>query len=54
MSKVAASDTFLLDCFVSLKDSPLETGKCLFFTSKALFVVQIIIFQLFKYSNAQA
>ena len=44
MSK-AVSATFLLVCFVCLKESTCETGKNVFyFTSKALFVLEIIKF----------
>ena len=44
--------TFLLICFVCLKESTCETRKNAFsFTSKALFVPQIIKFQIFRYSN---
>ena len=46
------SATFLLVCFVSLKESTCETRKNAFhFTSKALFVLEIIKFLLFTYSN---
>ena len=39
------SATFLLVCFVSLKESSCETRKNVFyFTSKALFVFEIIKF----------
>ena len=39
--------------FVCLKDSTCETWKNVFyFTSKALFVLEIIKFQLFRYSDA--
>ena len=39
------SATFLLVCFVCLKESTCETRKNVFsFTSKALFVLEIIIF----------
>ena len=40
-----ASATFLLVCFVCLKESTCETRKNVFnFTSKALFVLEIIKF----------
>ena len=46
------SATFLLVCFVSLKKSTCEMRKNVFyFTSKALFVLVIINFNFFKYSN---
>ena len=46
------SATFLLVCFVSLKKSTCETRTNVFyFTSKALFVLVIINFNFFKYSN---
>ena len=39
------SATFLLVCFVCLKESTFETSKNLFyFTSKALFILEIITF----------
>ena len=42
------SATFLLVCFVSLKESTCETRKNVFyFISKALFVLEIIKFSLF-------
>ena len=46
--------TFLLLCFVILKESTCETGKIVFFyfTSKALFILEIINLKLFRYSNA--
>ena len=41
----AVSTTFLLVCFVCLKDSTCETSKNVFyFTLKALFVLEIIKF----------
>ena len=41
----ALSATFLLDCFLSLKESTCETRKKIFyFSSKALFVLEIIKF----------
>ena len=46
------SATFLLVCFLYLKESTCETRKNAFcFTSKALFVLEIIKFYLFRYSN---
>ena len=46
------STTFLLVCFVILKESTCETRKNNFyFASKSLFVHEIIKFQLFRYSN---
>ena len=43
---------FLLDRFVYLKESTCETRKNIFyFTSKVLFVLEIIRFSLLKYSN---
>ena len=46
------SATFLLVSFVSIKESTFETRKNVFyFTSKALFVLEIIKFELFRYSN---
>ena len=49
------SATFLLVCFVCLKEGTCETRKYVFyFTSKALFVLQIIKFQIFRYSNVMA
>ena len=48
----AVSATFLLVCCVCLKESTCETRKNVFyFTSKALFVLEIIKFQIFRYSN---
>ena len=45
----AVSTTFLLVCFVSLKESTCETRKNVFyFTSKALFVLAIIKFHFFQ------
>ena len=44
--------TFLLVCFVCLKKSTCETRKNVFyFTSKTLFILEIIKFQHFRYSN---
>ena len=44
--------TFLLVCFVCLKDSTFKTRKNVFyFTWKALFVFEIIRFKLIRYSN---
>ena len=44
--------TFFLVCFVCLKESTLGTRKNVFYiTSKALFILEIIKFQLFRYSN---
>ena len=49
------SVTFLLVCFVSLKRSTCETRKKIFyFSSKALFVLEVIKFQLFRCSNVMA
>ena len=46
------SATFLLVCFVCLKESTCETRKNdFYFTSKALFVLEIIKFYLFRYSD---
>ena len=46
------SATFLLVCFVYLKESICEIRKNVFyFTSKALLVLEIIKFLLFMYSN---
>ena len=46
------STTFLLICFFCLKESTCETRKNVFyFTSKALFVLEIIKFKLSRYSN---
>ena len=46
------STTFLLVCFVCLKDSTYETRKNVFyFTLKALFVLEITKFKIFRYSN---
>ena len=46
------SATFLLVCFVCLKESTCETRKNdFYFTSKALFVLEIIKFYLFRYSE---
>ena len=49
------STVFVLVCFVSLKESTCETKKNIFyFTLKALFVLEIIKFYLFRYSNVMA
>ena len=46
------STTFSLVCFLSLKESTWEIKKNVFyFTSKALFVLQKIKLQNFRYSN---
>ena len=46
------SATFLLVCFVCLKESTFETRKnAFYFTSKALLVLEINKFQHFRYSN---
>ena len=46
------SATFLLVCFAWLKESTCETRKnVFFFTLKALFILEIIKFSLFRYSN---
>ena len=46
------STRFLLNCFLSLKGSTCEIRKNVFyFTSKALFVLEIIKVSNFKYSN---
>ena len=46
------SATFLLVCFVCLKESTCETRKnAFYFTSKALLVFEIITFWHFRYSN---
>ena len=46
------SATFLLVCFICLKESTCETRKNTFyFTSKALLVLEIIYFWHFGYSN---
>ena len=46
------STTFLLVCFVCLKESTCETRKNVFYFSlKGLSVLEIIKFQLFRYSN---
>ena len=46
------SATFMLVCFVSLKEGTCETRKNVFyFTSKAHFILEIIKFQLFRYWN---
>ena len=49
------SVTFLQICLVSLKGSTCETRKNFFyFSSKALFVLEVIKFQLFRCSNVMA
>ena len=46
------SATFLLVCFVCLKESTCETRKnASYFTWKALLVLEIINFKHFRYSN---
>ena len=51
MLKVVSA-TFLQVCFLHLKESTCETRKNVFyFTSTALFVLEIIRFELFRYSN---
>ena len=46
------SATFSLVCFVCLQESTYETRKnAFYFTSKALFILEIIKFQHFRYSN---
>ena len=45
------SATFLLVCFVYLKESTVATRKNVYFTLKALFVLEIVRFQLFRNSN---
>ena len=46
------SATFLEVCFIYLKEGTFETRKnAFYFTSKALFVLEIIRFQHFRYSN---
>ena len=46
------SATFLLICFGCIKESTLKTRKNIFyFTSKALFVLEIIKFKLSRYSD---
>ena len=46
------SATFLLVCFVYLKERTCETRKNVFsFTWKALFVLKLIKFYIFRYSN---
>ena len=48
VSLKVVSATFLLLCFVCLKESTLETRKKkIYFTSKALFVLEIIKFAQF-------
>ena len=48
----AVSAIFLLACFVSLKEGTCESRKnAVYFTSKALFILEIIKFKLFRYSN---
>ena len=43
--------TFLLVCLLSLKESTCETRKNVYFTSKALFALDKIKFQNFRFSN---
>ena len=51
MLKVVSA-TFFLVFFVSLKESTFETRKNVsYFTSKALFTLELIEFWLFRYSN---
>ena len=51
ISKVVSA-TFLLVCFVCLKEGTCETRKNVFyFTSEALFILEIIKLQFLKYSN---
>ena len=45
------SATFLLVCFVYLKESTFATRKNVYFTLKALFVLEIVRSQLFRNSN---
>ena len=46
------SATFLIVCIVCLKESAFETRKNVFyFPLKTLFVLEIIRFKLFRYSN---
>ena len=46
------SATFFLVCFVYLKENTYETRKSVFyFTSKTLFILEIVKFYLFRYSN---
>ena len=46
------SAIFLLVCFVCLKEGTCETRKNdFYFTSKALFILEIIKFYFFRYSN---
>ena len=46
------STIFSLVCFLSIKESTCQTRTNVsYFTSKALFVLEIIKFQLFRYSN---
>ena len=50
--KGCVSATFLLVYFVCLKESTCETRKnAFYFTLKALFVLEIIKFQILRYSN---
>ena len=52
VSLEVVSATFLLVLFVCLKAGTCETRKNVFnFTSKALFVLEIIKFYIFRYSN---
>ena len=44
--------TFLLVCFLSLKESTCDLEKCFCFTSKALSVLEKIKFKNFRYSNS--
>ena len=49
------SATILLVCFLSLKESTSETKEnVVYFTLKAFFVLEIIKFQLFRYSNVMS
>ena len=43
--------TFLLVCFACLKESTCGTWKNAYFTSKALFILEIIKYQIFRNSN---
>ena len=45
------SATILLVCFVNLTHHWLKKGKCFYFFLKALFVLEIIKFKPFRYSN---
>ena len=52
VSLKVVSATFLLVSFVSVKESTSETSKNVFYSpSKAFFVLEIIKFELFRYSN---